>query len=588
MLRQDVDSLRNADVLPPPPPSQPPIILDRTSASAAIRATLSPRPNLSFNTAPNGRNAPPSPLFDPPPHCGAAANATPTLGAFRISTGASPENGYEAAIPLSGSSELLRSHSQYRHASPSNDMASPPPAGVLTPASVNTTSVAAVPVAAAGPRFYDPLSPMEDGVPPLVTPNRHMHRHRRSPSLDAGMFGQPETPQPLAGVTFTFPQPLHSPLRRPSAVREDVEMPSRRNAVPRYDPSSMPIALPEWPPPSHTSHNVPPLGTDAPFPAAPSSPRQAPPSAHQSSGILVSPPHFSSPPSTLATTPHPRSHPDPFPLRTPATGREDRSYALPSPLPPLPRLATTLHPLSASLPSSTASVQKQSPIVQQPLKPRRQTILIGIDGSMYANGAFDWAAVHLLAKGDNLIVARVLAEADVRAQYLADQAKGTRILEQELKNHASNLLNLYIPRLQRIAPQTSDVAVTAKIKIGRTHEVLCTLATELKASRLVIGSRGVAKRTSTSSNSSSLSPSRTTSQQSQQKQQQHPGAVARHCLARASVPVTCVLPLGTTTFATASGTTASTVHSQKFEVTHGGNYCVAGLEAANEAFYAVV
>ncbi|KAJ3148301.1 hypothetical protein HDU89_004898 [Geranomyces variabilis] len=325
---------------------------------------------------------------------------------------------------------------------------------------------------------------MEDNVPLLVTPTRYIHRHRRSSQLG--------TPHPLAGVTYTLPQPLHSPVRRPSLVREDVEIPTRRNSVPRYDPSLSQAALPEWPPPSHMPNDTaPPARTVIPSSVANSSPRQVPSSA----SILAS-----------------------FQQLPPS----------PPPLPPLPRLPTALHPLSASLPPFTTTVPKELPMQQQPPTPKRQTVLIGIDGSIYANDAFDWAAVHLLAKGDNLVVARVLDEAAVRAQYLADQANGTRFLEQELKNHASNLLNHYIPRLQRIAPQTSDVAVTAKMKIGRPQEVLCTLASEIKASRLVIGSRGVTKRTSASSNSFSPSAAGTTSQRSQQQQLHHQGAVARH------------------------------------------------------------
>ncbi|KAJ3148951.1 hypothetical protein HDU86_007309 [Geranomyces michiganensis] len=160
--------------------------------------------------------------------------------------------------------------------------------------------------------------------------------------------------------------------------------------------------------------------------------------------------------------------------------------------PPPPSLIARIPaqlPLSVSRPPTAATLSEK-----QAHRPKRQTFIIGIDGSMHANAAFDWAAVHLLIKGDNLIVVRVLDEVDVRAQYMADRANGTRFLEQQLKDHASKLLSHYVPRLHRIAPHTSDVAVTARVKIGSPKDVLCTLAAEIRASRLVIGSRGATKR----------------------------------------------------------------------------------------------
>ncbi|KAI8911939.1 hypothetical protein DFJ77DRAFT_83281 [Powellomyces hirtus] len=312
------------------------------------------------------------------------------------------------------------------------------------------------------------------------TPNQYRRpSHHRSPSADNPSTAYSFNGEPPA---FSFPQPLHS--RRPSTIEEVDHQKDliRRASSPLLqafsgssimtDPGSPITSSPNTPQamhrplsgdgggtaPEHRRASTPPRPSPAHITAAqqpqqnhtqpppsPTAPRQnqwQQHRAHMTPQPLTTADTATaySPESTSSSSTPPQQHYFIMsPTKTTATAWDRERYVPPPRLPTAPAVALSGVPQRG--PSTTITTTPQKPNLNSPasaapsVRSRRQTILVAIDGSVHADAAFDWACANIVTRGDNVVVARVLEEVDIRQKYLADKANGTHFLELELKEY---------------------------------------------------------------------------------------------------------------------------------------------------------
>lgn len=112
-------------------------------------------------------------------------------------------------------------------------------------------------------------------------------------------------------------------------------------------------------------------------------------------------------------------------------------------------------------------------------------IVVGFDDSASAKSALDFATRLAKAQGGDLVIAHVLEWSPYSFLTPEELAERHKRREEELTRAETALLAPVVKSLEG-----SGLTVTTVLKYGHIAETLCAIATDAKASQLVIGRTG--------------------------------------------------------------------------------------------------